>query len=550
MGPLGFALGIQEVIERIPQPGVLLNTWYLDDGTIIGDGGAVGAAFTFLRTELGRRGLAINAAKCRLWGPGAPIAQASGCGDTPIVEWAPGGGLTVLGTPVDFPGSCAMLRQSWENAIESLQTATTVVTSQMDPQCAHHILRYCLDGCKVNHLLRASNAYDVLPLVHQASEAIFVAMEDIIGCGLDAARRVQCGMPISAGGCGLAIPDQCMAAARISALISFEREGPSLLHLPDEAWHLPSRLVSPVLDDLRTRLGPNHEPTATWCGDRSHLARVDGPQGTQHWWRNEVGKADLLRLLDVVPERDQARLLEQRSGIGSAWMAAIPNPSLHTIILPEDYTLGLRWWLGLPLLRGPPEFAASRSCPGCGANIDEQGDHLLCCARNNYALRHNAIQEAICQVLTTSGQQHQKEVPLRAGVAPDLRPADILLMAWTDGLPCAVDLTVSHGWAAGERRKPARDNWRPFLRRREEAKHGKYDRPCKASGWSFAAMAFGTWGGEGPEAAKLLARIFKRACAAVEPEERPARSKELSQTISLALMRQIWRLLSGRNLVQ
>ena len=123
-------------------------------------------------------------------------------------------------------------------------------------------------------------------------------------------------------------------------------------------------------------------------------------------------------------------------------------------------------------------------------------------------------------------------------------------MAWTDGLPCAVDLTVSHGWAVGERRKPARDNWRPFLRRREEAKHSKYDRPCKASGWSFAAMAFGTWGGEGPEAAKLLARIFKRACAAVEPEECPARSRELTQSLSLALTRQIWRLLSGRNLVQ
>ena len=63
-------------------------------------------------------------------------------------------------------------------------------------------------------------------------------------------------------------------------------------------------------------------------------------------------------------------------------------------------------------------------------------------------------------------------------------------------------------------------------------------------------MAFGTWGGEGPEAARLLGRIIKRACAAVEPEERPARSKELGQQLSLALMRQIWRLLSGRNYVQ
>ena len=138
-------------------------------------------------------------------------------------------------------------------------------------------------------------------------------------------------------------------------------------------------------------------------------------------------------------------------------------------------------------------------------------------------------------------------MPLREGVAPDLRPADILLQAWTDGSPCAVDITVTHGWAASERGRPARDNWRPFLRKREERKHVKYDGPCRESGWTFAAMAFGTWGGHGPEAARLLARMVKRACAAVEPEERPQRSRELLQSVGLALMRQIWRLLSGRN---
>ena len=141
-----------------------------------------------------------------------------------------------------------------------------------------------------------------------------------------------------------------------------------------------------------------------------------------------------------------------------------------------------------------------QKCQGCEAAVDDFGDHLLCCPRNNFALRHNALQEALCKVLLQSGQQHQKEVPLREGVAPDLRPADILLQAWTDGSPCAVDITVTHGWSVAERGRPARDNWRPFLRKREERKHVKYDGPCRESGWTFAAMALGTWGGHGPEA--------------------------------------------------
>ena len=258
-----------------------------------------------------------------------------------------------------------------------------------------------------------------------------------------------------------------------------------------------------------------------------------------------MAKAKGARMLEMVPDRDKARLLEQRTGVGTGWMTAIPNPSLHTIILPEDYTLGLRWWLGLPVL--PSGNTAPRSCPGCAKPIDVMGDHLLCCARNNYALRHTAVQEALSETLTQSGQLFRREVPLRAGHPADLRPADLLLEGWSDGIPCAVDLTISHGWGVATRGPPTMDNWRPFLRRREEAKHAKYDAPCRNSGWAFAAMAFGTWGGMGPEGARLLSRIHKRACAAVDPAEREVRGRELHQMLSLALMRQVWRLLSGRN---
>ena len=60
-------------------------------------------------------------------------------------------------------------------------------------------------------------------------------------------------------------------------------------------------------------------------------------------------------------------------------------------------------------------------------------------------------------------------------------------------------------------------------------------------------MAFGTWGGQGPEAAKLLHRIVQRAAAWQEGDLRLGRQDEIRCAVGLALMRQVWRLLGSKN---
>jgi hypothetical protein len=85
------------------------------------------------------------------------------------------------------------------------------------------------------------------------------------------------------------------------------------------------------------------------------------------------------------------------------------------------------------------------------------------------------------------------------------------------------------------------------LRRKEQAKHAKYDAPCKQAGWGFLAAAFGTWGGMGPEASRVVHRLVKRAAGWQEGELRAARQREILEGIGLALMRQIWNLLANKN---
>ena len=97
-------------------------------------------------------GLRVNLGKCTLWGPGATsIADQVGIAET---AWGPGSGLTVLGIPVDYPGSSKATEQAWEEKVLALEKASQLVVASQRAQIAHHLLRHCVDGCRLTHLLR------------------------------------------------------------------------------------------------------------------------------------------------------------------------------------------------------------------------------------------------------------------------------------------------------------------------------------------------------------------------------------------------------------
>ena len=237
------------------------------------------------------------------------------------------------------------------------------------------------------------------------------------------------------------------------------------------------------------------------------------------------------------------------TGIGSAFMSVPPSTALHFHLPSDRYRLGLKWWLGLPLISVDTD-----ACPGCGQQVDPWGDHLLCCARNNYLPRHNTLQTILCDTLAASGQGHQMEVKIPGHEPDKLRPADILLLAWDGGRDTALDLTVCHGWQVKEQRAAVvtattRERWRCFLKRREAAKHQKYDAPCQIAGWSMLAMAFGTWGGMGPEGARTISRIQRRAQGWQEGELCAQSADTLRHRLGFALMDQVIQFLANKNFI-
>ena len=61
LGPLGFALAIQPILEELQDKGELIwSSWYPDDGILVGSPEKVSEAFTWLQIQLANRGLEVN----------------------------------------------------------------------------------------------------------------------------------------------------------------------------------------------------------------------------------------------------------------------------------------------------------------------------------------------------------------------------------------------------------------------------------------------------------------------------------------------------------
>ena len=99
-----------------------------------------------------------------------------------------------------------------------------------------------------------------------------------------------------------------------------------------------------------------------------------------------------------------------------------------------DYRVLLKWWLGLPL-----RYVAAAACPRCNEACDPFGDHFVSCKLNKPVRRHNALRNALADVLLGVGIPCTKEVPIGGRVL-----ADLGLLNFDARGPLAVDLVCTH----------------------------------------------------------------------------------------------------------
>ena len=149
LGPLSFSLVLHAIIEKIKEsvPGLLIDAWYLDDGTLCGSQEDLAAALSIIEAEGPPRGLFLNRAKSFIFSPAnSPITHPLLC-DIPTSS----GGFTLLGSPVGPSSYCeAVISKRVSKYQEVLSRLRKLEDSQMEST----LLRSCLALPKVAYVLR------------------------------------------------------------------------------------------------------------------------------------------------------------------------------------------------------------------------------------------------------------------------------------------------------------------------------------------------------------------------------------------------------------
>ena len=550
-GPLGFVLGLEEALRAAGPAALAWESWYLDDGTIVGTPREVFDYLGRLQVALSNVGLNLNLGKCCLWGPGVqttcdPVPRYPDgvpldhpCRAIPVHPFVPNSGITLLGVPIDHPGSSCRTASHWAATVEKSKQLLDRLRQFPDGQIQHSLLRYCLDACRVVHLHRSTIFSRAGDAPGHLRDALRIAAEDLVGMGIADATWSQVTLPLRLGGLGLRDPVDTQPAARMAALIGLDRERAGV---PEVALARPSPDLLPTIDLLRAQLGPNFEPLAQWHADPKQLASASIDHASQRWWAGHVATEQRSRMCKVGSARDMARLQCQGGAISNGWMSVLPSRALRTDIHDADYRLLLRWWLGLPLL---PVGRTLPGCPLCGEPVDPFGDHFVCCKQNGSTRRHNALRDAIFDVLVSASIPSAKEVTC----GTRQRPADILLLAWERGRDVAVDLTVTHPLGLSQHPIVVQNAARHCARAEAAKKEAEGDL-CRRAGWGFTPAAFTPWGGSGPTARALLHEVGRRATNNLAGWPKQRRLREIHEGLSLTLAREVVRQLNLRNLVQ
>jgi len=205
-GPAGFAWGIHDVVEAVDG----LVEWqccHHDDGTLVGYTAQFRAAYKKIRETARARGVELNAAKCKLWGPafmqGRGTVVEFGLDDVlrgvPVVSYLPGTGLRTLGVPVCHPVGAEFASQVWGESVAEVRRLLSLLELLPQSHIQYTLLRACMDACRVNDLLRGSSLRDGEDAVRGMSALLWSTLGVVVGAPVLGAQWSQASLPVRCG---------------------------------------------------------------------------------------------------------------------------------------------------------------------------------------------------------------------------------------------------------------------------------------------------------------------------------------------------------------
>ena len=174
LGPLGFATTLQSMVERIKAevPNLTINSWFLDDGTLMGSPEDLAAALNIVEAEGPALGLYLNRSKSLLFIPlEEDPAVSSLPSEIPITRQ----GFTLLGCPTGPPSFC---EASLLHQVEKIKVALGRLG---DSQLETTLLQSCLSLPKLSFTLRTCPPRHICQASSEFDQAVRECLENIVG---------------------------------------------------------------------------------------------------------------------------------------------------------------------------------------------------------------------------------------------------------------------------------------------------------------------------------------------------------------------------------
>jgi hypothetical protein len=502
LGPLLFALVLQPLVLKIRErcPGLVLNVWYLDDGTLVGSPDQVRAAYDILVEEGRDVGLHLNPAKCELWWWGEEL-EAWRDFDASI-QRVTSDGIGLLGGML---GAKVSMGRAFRKRLDDMGEVLGALRELEDPQVQLLLLRACIGFPTINFALRTTDPEAIVEDCARFDDMIVDALTPILGgYKLGPQQRLQAALPIGMAGLGLPSARDLAHACFLGSVaqsLPIQR----LLAPPDVV--LPRSECSDALDafNLAHPAGEEGEPLTLQA-----IEQTARPQEHLTLKVHEHRKAELVEATTGHGrEQTRARALLGK-GTGH-WLRAPPLAFCGLSMAPEDFRVCLKLRLGIELFRG------QALCPRCKCIMDDHGDHALLCGSGDatscrgvgYLVgRHNAVARCLTALYRAAGMEVTPEVATGWG---DLkRGGDLFVrgLAGVEGM--AIDVAVVSPHAGGGEREPTLENPAVAASRKEAEKEAKHGADCRRRGWAFKAFALDVYGNAAPGARELADNL---ACA-------------------------------------
>ena len=228
LGPPGFALSLHPLVERIKAeaPGLALNAWYLDDGTLVGSPEDLAAALHIVKRDSPSLGLHLNCSKSLLFIPDEVAAPNSPLpSDIPIIRR----GFCLLGCPVCPPDYC---EEVFRGRLAKLRVSLVALLDMGDSQLETTLLHSCLALPKVSFVLHACPRTHICQAATDFDRALREALESIMGGPLSDWSLLKVSLRSSLGGLNLSSASLHAPAAFLAACSSSQSLVEGLLGHP------------------------------------------------------------------------------------------------------------------------------------------------------------------------------------------------------------------------------------------------------------------------------------------------------------------------------